>query len=310
MSGEPSPDAPAPDPHAGDPPPTGPRRTLRTRPWRLGTVVIAVALLAEFVALIGHPLFGWGPGPKRFAATPASLVYHAPLPPSGAEVLLRLSETAARAGAGVTIPSGAYRYVKRQTWQLPAAASGAPPPASVVPVVTESWRAPDGDGRIARFIRRSSGVTTEQAGVVSGDPLPALSTSATVMARRLQAAAPAGPGPAREFIGFVALAGDQPIPAEAEAVILGLLARIPGVTNSGAVVDRAGRAGVSVSLDSDASGEPVRYTLIFAPATGALLEADQTLSGDPQAPDVRPGAVMAYTTFLAAGYVDSTTASP
>jgi hypothetical protein len=95
-----------------------------------------------------------------------------------------------------------------------------------------------------------------------------------------------------------------------EAVILGVLARIPGVTNSGAVVDRDGRVGVAVSLDSDASGESVRYTLVFAPATGALLEADQTLSGDAQAPDVRQGAVIAYTTFLAAGYVDSTTASP
>jgi hypothetical protein len=82
------------------------------------------------------------------------------------------------------------------------------------------------------------------------------------------------------------------------------------VINSGTVTDRAGRPGVAVSVDSAGSGQLVRSTLVFAPATGALLEADETLVGDPARSDVRQGAVLAYTTFLATGDVDSATARP
>jgi hypothetical protein len=266
---------------------------------------------AEFVALIGHPLFGWGD--KYYAATPPSLVYHAPLPPSGADVLIRLAaaaQSAANHSAAAPSAPGAYAYVKRQSWQLADAGSGAPPPARVLPVVTESWQAPNGAGRVLRFIRGASPVSTQTAAGGSGRSLPPLSTSAPALAGRLRAAAPGTPGPAGQFVGLAKLTGDQPIPPRAEAVILELLARLPGLIDSGTVIDRDGRAGVAVSLESGASGELIRYTLIFAPATGALLEADQMLVGDPSAPDVRPDAMIAYTTFLAAGYVDSTTARP
>jgi hypothetical protein len=311
MSGEPAPDSPARDRQAEDPAPKDPRRGLRSPSRRLQNAVVALALLAELVALIGHPLFGWGPKPKARAATPAPLTYHATLPPSGAQVLVRLAAAAARQSGFTPAAQGTYAYVERQAWQLSVGRSGSPPPANVIPVVTESWRASDGSGRVVTFIRgpgsRSAGRLQSAA---ARRPLPAMSTTPTVLLAELWDAAPAGVGAARELLGLAALAAEQPIPARVEAVALGLLARIPGVINSGTVTDRDGRAGVAVSLDSDSSGEPIRYTLIFAPASGALLEADQTLEGDPEEPELRPGAVIAYTTFLAAGYVDSTTARP
>ena len=288
------------------------RRKLRSRPGRLLNSVIAVAVAAEFVALIGHPLFGWGD--KYYAATPPSLAYHAALPPSGADVLIRLAAAATQfaathSAAAPSVP-GAYAYVKRQSWQLANAGSGAPPPAHVLPVVTESWQAPNGAGRVLRFIRGASRVSTQTVAAGPGRSRPPLSTSAPALAGRLRAAAAGTPGPAGEFVGLAQLTGDQPIPPRVQAVILGLLVHLPGLIDSGTVIDRDGRAGLAVSLESGASGELIRYTLIFAPATGALLEADQMLVGDPPAPDVRPDAMIAYTTFLAAGYVDSTTARP
>ena len=215
---------------------------------------IAVALLAEFVALIGHPVFGWGD--KFFAATPAPLVYHSPVPPSGSDVLIRLAQAAAGQPAATPAGPGTYAYVRRQTWQLPAAGSGAR--GHVLPTVIESWRAPGGADRVLRFTRRPSGAVTEQSAAGDGVMPPNLFTGAAVVARRLQAAAPAAPSDIRRFAGLIALADQQPIPPRAEAVILELLARTPGVANDGSVIDRDGRRGVAVSVDSDASGATIR----------------------------------------------------
>jgi hypothetical protein len=310
MSGSHPPESPAPpDTAAGPPiadPEAAPAVLLRplAKPRRLQNTVIAVALLAEFVALIGHPLFGWGD--KFYAVTPPPLTYHPPLPPSGGEVLSRLAGQAARIPAPAT---GAYAYVKVQSWQIDTGRSD--PPSPVVPVVTQSWRTPAGTGRMVTFIRAPGATNaTARVSAPAGGSLPALSPNAATLAGQLAAAAPASDGAAREFVGFENLARRQPIPPAVEASILDLLARIPGVTNSGSVVDRDGRAGVAVSLDSGASGGPIRYTLIFAPSSGRLLESDQTLDGDPIPRGVKPGSVMAYTAFLATGYVSGPSETP
>jgi hypothetical protein len=89
-----------------------------------------------------------------------------------------------------------------------------------------------------------------------------------------------------------------------------VLARSPGLIDSGEVTDRAGRPGVAVSLDSAYSGAPTRYTLIFNPDTGILLGEEETLLGNPGKLNVRPRSVIAYTAFLASDYVASPTARP
>jgi len=70
-----------------------------------------------------------------------------------------------------------------------------------------------------------------------------------------------------------------------------------------------GRAGAAVSLDSSASGEPITYTLIFDPATRALLESDETLAGPPHRLNALKSSVVALTTILSSGYVATRTAT-
>lgn len=102
----------------------------------------------------------------------------------------------------------------------------------------------------------------------------------------------------------------QPVPPRAESAILRVLARSPGLIDSGEVTDRAGRRGVAVSLDSAYTGLPTRYTLIFDPGTGGLLGEEESLLGNPGRLGVGPTAVIAYTAFLSSGYVATPTARP
>jgi hypothetical protein len=270
--------------------------------------LVAAAILAEFVLIIGHPLFGWGA--KSYAATPRPLVYGAALPPSGDAVLLALSAAAARQPAPAPSGRTQYAYVRREWWRLAARRSGKPPPAKVLPTVTQSWTAPDGAGRILRITAHPGASRTEDATVAAGHPLPGLSTRPAVLVGRFGFGYPTSTPPAGEFVRFADLADSQPVPPAVEATILRLLARIPDVVNSGTVTDRAGRPGVAVSLQSDYTGTEILYTLIFATATGQILEADETLTGDPGALDVPQGSVIAYTTFLASSRVAGTTAPP
>lgn len=51
-----------------------------------------------------------------------------------------------------------------------------------------------------------------------------------------------------------------------------MLAAEPGLVDSGTVQDRLGRVGVAVSVESDYSGLPARYTLIFDRSNGMPLD--------------------------------------
>lgn len=274
---------------------------MRGKPsWSVVNALVAIAILVELIVLIGHPLFGWGPEPKRYMTTPPPLAGS----PTARQVLLMLSRAAAvRAATGAGAGTGEYAYVEREWWQLPAGGSG----SGTGPVLTQSWLAPDGSGRIVSTTRTAAGRTASDAtngGI--GHPLPPLSAGGDAVAALLDAGAPGGgaaePGP-WEFGAFTTLADTEPIPPAVGAAILRRLAGVAGALYRGAVVDRAGRVGLSVSVDSAYSGPLVRYTLVLDPASGALLESDQTLVGQPGGLAVHDGAVLAYTTFLAAGYV-------
>jgi hypothetical protein len=178
-------------------------------------------------------------------------------------------------------PAGApYAYVKVRSWRLRA--HGAQ--RKVLGATLASWR------------------TRSQ--------LPALRGSRAAAVQLVAAGSRGGDwAPGWEFADLAGLARSQPIPGADEAVLLRQLATIPGIVNDGTTTDRAGRAGDAVSLDSSYSGEPITYTLIFAPATGALLESDETLAGPPHRLNALKGSVVAFTTILSSGYVSSRTAT-
>jgi hypothetical protein len=238
--------------------------------------LIFAALLAQCLWLIGHVLFGWGS--KTYPPTPHALAFRAPVPPSGADVLLRLSAVAASQSSPPWPAGLPYAYVKVRSWRLSAHAT------SVAAQTTAAWR--------------------------TRSEVPALSTSRALAAQLLAAGSRRGGwAPGWAFADLVALARRRPIPGAAEAVLLRSLAAIPGVVNDGITSDRAGRAGVAVSLYSGYSGEPITYTLIFDPGNGALLESDETLAAPPRRLDALKGSVVAFTTFLSSGYVSSRTAT-
>ena len=75
------------------------------------------------------------------------------------------------------------------------------------------------------------------------------------------------------------------------------------------MIDRAGRPGVAITLDSSYSGLLTRYTWIFDPRTGALLGNEEMLI-DPGKLHVRSRSIIAYTTFLTSGWSSSASSPP
>jgi hypothetical protein len=249
---------------------------------------------------------------------PSPLAYHLPeRAPSGRELLLQLAAGAAREPVR-TGPDEAYAYVRTAGWYLVTQVRGNQANSKVVASVTESWIAANGFDR--RITRRVPGdgthvnvtaigpQTGQDAG--SGPRRLRLSTVPAVIAHQLDIGHPRSIGPVERFVSLTDLARSQPIPPRAQSAILRVLARSPGLIDSGKVTDRAGRPGVAVSLDSAYSGLPARYTLIFNPDTGSLLGEEETLLGNPGRLNVRPKSVIAYTAFLASDYVASLTARP
>ena len=195
-------------------------------------------------------------------------------------MLLRLSAVAASQSSPPWPANAPYAYVKVRSWRLRAHGGQ----ANVVGSTSAAWH------------MRSE--------------VPALSASPAAAAQLLVAGRRGGGwAPGWAFEDLVALARSRPVPGAAQALLLRRLAVIPGVVNEGNTIDRAGRTGAAVSLDSSYSGEPITYTLIFDPATGALLESDDTLGGPPHHLDALQGSVVAYTTILSAGYVTTPTAT-
>jgi hypothetical protein len=208
--------------------------------------------------------------------------------------------------------------VKYAGWYLAVRVSGSTVSSAIVPSVTESWIRADGHGRVIRRRAKANGARVTEtndgpifedfslpAGVGRAYPLLRLSTDPAVVARQLNVGdPPKWREPVENFIWLLNLNLEQPVPPNVESTILRVLASSPGLINSGTVVDRSGRPGVAVSLDSAGPGPSTRYTLIFSPSTGSLLGEEETLIGDPRKLPVRRGAVLDYTVFLTSGYVN------
>jgi hypothetical protein len=81
------------------------------------------------------------------------------------------------------------------------------------------------------------------------------------------------------------------------AAMFSVVASRRGVEALGRVTDRAGRSGYALSVESDHSGLPTRYTAIFDPASGRLLDLEQTLTRTAGALNVPVPSTIAYTVF-------------
>jgi hypothetical protein len=276
---------------------------------RIQNAVVAVAVLAVSAVLIQHALGGTT---GALAVTPRPLAYHAPPvgAASGREELLNLAAAAASQPVTPTAHSR-YAYTKTRSWYLHSRIAGGSTTSVAVPSTTESWFAANGSGRVHRVTKEPNGSRyVDDFNATRGPPIVRLSTDEPVLARQLARGHPASDGPVERFVALTDLAGQQPIPAHAESAILRLLARTPGLINSGSATDRAGRPGVAVSLESAYTGLLTRYTWLFDRHTGKLLGDEETLIGKPGRLDVRTGSVLGSTTFLTSGWVTNTSSRP
>jgi hypothetical protein len=296
------------------------RGARRRWPGALLPAVVWAAIAVMFVFLVVRKVQA---GSSALAATPAPLAYHLPEnAPSGRDLLLRLAAVAAVAERQPTThgPTQAYAYVRTAGWYLVTQVSGNHANSKVVASMRESWIAANGSDRwITRRVPGDGShvsatalgpQTSQDADASAGPPRLRLSTVPAVIAHQLDIGHPRSIGPVERFVSLTDLALNQPIAPRAQSAILRVLARSPGLIDTGNVTDRAGRPGVAVGLDSAYSGLPTRYTLIFNPDTGSLLGEEETLLGSPGKLNVRPKSVIAYTAFLASDYVANPTARP
>lgn len=275
------------------------------RPSHAAQNLVVFAAIAVVGLLLLVRAIGTSTG-LALAETPPPLHYvpAGPAAPSGRALLLQLAATAASQRAPTS--TGEYAYVKTVGWYLTLGqGSGA---GSTFPQTTESWLRPNGSGRVINTTGSGSARTVNDLHVGSGPRLFKLSTDLRVLAQQLAVGHPQSDGPQERLVAFTDTASQQPIPPAAEAAILRLIAETPDLVNRGTVTDRAGRPGVAVSLDATQLGN--EYTLIFSSQTGQLLDSEQTAIGNTANRHVRPGAVVAYTTIISAGYTTNTTQTP
>ncbi|MER5704080.1 hypothetical protein ABT023_19365 [Micromonospora sp. NPDC002296] len=98
------------------------------------------------------------------------------------------------------------------------------------------------------------------------------------------------------------LAGVRLLNPAQRAAVLRLLADLPGITVTGTVTDRAGRAGEAFSITSSAHGLPAQYTVIVDPRSGALWGYEEVLTTTAGKLNVTIPAVISYRSYLIAEY--------
>jgi hypothetical protein len=297
----------------------------RQRRQRL-VLVLAVLTVAGALALTGASLLGHHAGAEgAYAATPPVLHYTLPdNAPSAHDLLLQLADKAA---AQPQPASGRYDYIETRGWYLDTSVSDGKATVSLDPDHRQEWVAIDGSGRIVNTL----------AGKVSDDTVPNNNYPGGLQGRKQL---PTDPSALRAelaknhpsygtFEWFVAVSDTwkaQVVTPQVEAALLRMIAGEPDMKNSGTVTDRVGRRGVAVSTESNHSGSLTRYTLIFDPSTGALLDYEETqLEAESAAvtqlsPNgsmmntpplrLRMPATLSYDVFLKTGRVDSTDLTP
>jgi hypothetical protein len=130
-----------------------------------------------------------------------------------------------------------------------------------------------------------------------------LSTNPATLARQLAVGHPTSNGVAELFVAVTDLWREQAPAPVLQAAILRALADQPGLVNQGTVIDRAGQPGVAISVDSDYSGLPTRYTLIFDDSTGMLRDYEEMLTTTAGKLNVPVPSVISYTVWRGYGEV-------
>lgn len=250
----------------------------------VGGLVTAAAIATTLIYLQGNRT------EHQFAATPVMLTYHLGADQRPAAVLLE--DLALASEQQAPFKSGPYRYMKIQTWSLYTSVAQGGTESVLVPSTSEIWRGEDGTG-LSR--------TTSNGDVTSG-PVPVdttkYSTDPKKLASQLAVGHPTANGAAERITAIVDLSLSQAVEPKLQAALLRVLASEKGLVSQGTVTDRVGRQGVALGVDSNFGGLPARYTLIFDPHTGALLDYEEMLTTSAGELNVPIPSVISYNVWM------------
>ncbi|KXK62869.1 hypothetical protein AWW66_05925 [Micromonospora rosaria] len=281
-----------------------------------GGAVLAVAVGGVAVQTVRQPQ-------PAYAATPAILTYGPPASAEPASTRLRRLAAVAAGQPAPQRPAGTVEHLESANWFLDSSTTGGRTTSAVVPQQWRSWRTDDDAGRTIRrtlpptfrsaadrqeWVRRGGRIESSEqtedfaAGEFSSvwrGPVP---TDAATLREWLTAGQSAHPAPVQYLEDLAQLAGLRLLGPAQRAAALTLLAELPGVTVTGTVTDRAGRAGEAFSITSDAHGLPAQYTVIVDPRSGALLGYEEVLTERAGMLNVTIPAVITYRSYLVADY--------
>ncbi len=307
---------------------TAPRAHLLPRrpvPRRVALAGLAAAVAAGAALL---PVLG-SSGGSAYAATPQLLDYRPPRPGADAKGALDLLTRRAASSAD-GIGSGRYAHVVDLWWSLDAVVDPHQVRFSLAPQRTDRWRGPHGydesvstfagaatpvepGARIrsgspgvdeSAFLRLLDPLASGDASRIAGLPLNSLSGDDAVLARQLGIDGTSADGPAQQFAAVEAAYQAMPVRAAVRAALLRYLQTVRGIQLTGTVLDRAGRNGIALSVDSSRSGYAMTHTLIFDRQDGRLLDSEDVLTRTAGDPDVRVPAVVGYRVLVSAGYTN------
>ncbi len=288
------------------------RRWRAARRWLVPAAGVAAAVV--LAVTIGLP----GRTTPALAATPPVLRYGQVAATSMSEAQALAHQCLNRQRSERAAPAA---FTLRWTeWSLNTRVDGQVVTSAVVPVQVSLSRRSDGSARLVRrtappqFPDRQSRERWEEAGRPAARPVTVAQQQwAPGGFDQASAYLPDDPGrllPVLSRSHPIDQLGDAEVlvaiadtyrsaalsPAQ-QAALFVLAASRPGLQAFGHATDRAGRPGYALSVESDYSGLPTRYTAIFDPVTGRLLDLEQTLTRSAGRLNVRVPSTIGYTLF-------------
>ena len=245
--------------------------------------------------------------------------------PGAAAHVLRQAASVAASRPGQAPPQeGQYVYTKSKGADLSLHPVRGGLGGVLIPSVRQSWIGPDGSGRTREIRGRSRSIAPPHRAVgsqrghrvidhlygpgqLSYLDLSHLPTDFDALRQLIEERKVEGgpPGDTETFAIISDMLRESYAPPKLRAALYEIASQLPGVELLGRVRDPVGREGVAVAYPQNG----VRQELIFNPNTSILLGVRDVLV-DPATAELRapPGTVVGYTSYLASGIVDSTSA--
>lgn len=277
---------------AGRPQPVFSRRTMLVGA-ATATVVIGLSVAQVAGSTTGQPV--------ELLATPTPLeVTSMSSVPEVSTVIDRLAAAAQRsAGPAVELP--ATEHLRISSWYLDSTVAGGSVTSQLQPRQSETWRRPDGSWTVTTS---ESGTETYPPGAraVYWPDRPPIDP--TALEAWLNAIHPASRGDKALLTlqAITDLLRERALLPGERAAVLRLLGTVPGMRYAGTTVDRAGRPGEALVLETGRPALPARHTFVVDSATGTILAHEEMLTEDPGALNVSIPAVLQYETYLVAEF--------